>query len=118
MALTVNSKTIETDESGYLLDNTLWTEDIAIEIARTNGITLDETRWELIQYFRDYYDDHMIHPSMNRLLRERELSKGKHFSDAEKYRDYLYELFPQPPGPIPTLCKLAGLPQPVEEIEE
>lgn len=117
MLLSVNKKTIETDIEGYLLNPEQWSEEVAKEIARQDGIELTETKWELIQYFRDYYEDHMIHPSMHRLLRERELKQGKDYEGAEKYRDYLYELFPDPPGPIPTLCKLAGLPKPVEEIE-
>jgi len=81
------------------------------------GIELTETKWELILYFRDYYEDHLIHPSMHCLLCERELKRGKGFEGAEKYRNFLYERFPNPPRPIPTLCKLAGLPKPVDEIE-
>ena len=57
----------------------------------------------------------MVHPGMNRLLRERAKIEGKHVEDEKTYRDYLYELFPE--GPVYTLCKLAGLPNPKDEVE-
>jgi hypothetical protein len=48
MSLNVNDKTIATDEKGYLMNTWDWSEDVAIEIARHDGIVLDPTTWELI----------------------------------------------------------------------
>jgi sulfur relay (sulfurtransferase) DsrC/TusE family protein len=41
---------------------------------------------------------------------------GQHFHDHETYKTFLYEMFPR--GPVPELCKLAGLPKPTEEFED
>lgn len=116
MEMTVNGRTLDVDEEGFLLNPEDWDEDVAREIAKREGIELTETVWELINYFREYYEDHMVHPTMHKVVLSRGKRKGVDFQEAEAYRDFLYELFPK--GPIPTLCKLAGLPKPVEEIEE
>ncbi len=119
MTLQLKSKPIETDEEGYLLNPEQWTPELAqvlvkeYEAAGNKPVT--ETGWELIQYFRDYYDDHMKHPSMHRILAERAKIESKKFADEKSYRDFLYDLFPL--GPIPVLCKLAGLPNPADEME-
>ncbi len=119
MSLTVNGKTIETDEEGYLLNPDDWDEDVAkalvCEYEKEGNPPIGEAGWSLIRYFREYYEDHQVHPTMHKILRERAKEEGKDFLEEEAFRDYLYELFPK--GPIPTLCKLAGLPNPKEEIE-
>ncbi|HHJ13825.1 MAG TPA: TusE/DsrC/DsvC family sulfur relay protein [Gammaproteobacteria bacterium] len=117
MAVSVNGRTIQTDVEGYLCNPEDWDEDVARAIADRQGIELDEERWALVRFFREYYEDHNgVHPSMHRLLRWREQQDGRPFEDEKIYRDHLYELFPR--GPIQTLTRLAGLPAPVEEVEE
>lgn len=119
MSIEVNNKVIKTDEEGYLLEPDDWNEDVAEALIRQHEADghkpVTETGWELIRYFREYYEDHMIHPSMHKLLTERARLHKNHFKDEKGYRDFLYELFPH--GPIPMLCKLAGLPNPEHEIE-
>ncbi len=119
MTTQFKNKSIETDEEGYLLNPEQWTPELAEELVKkyesAGNKPVTETGWELIQYFREYYEDHMKHPSMHRILAERAKIESKKFEDEKSYRDFLYELFPQ--GPIPVLCKLAGLPNPKHEIE-
>ena len=116
MALRIADKTIETDEEDYLLDPDAWDECVAEAIAAAECLELTETHWGLINYFRTFYEDHMRHPTMHELVMTLGKYHGKHFEEAKKYREFLYELFPQ--GPVPTLCKLAGLPKPVADIED
>ena len=119
MALTVNGKTIETDDLGYLVNPEDWDEDVARALAEEEGIELTEEVWELIRFFRDYYEEHMgVHPTMHKLLLMREKRQGTDYETEKAYRDYLWKLFPK--GPIQTLSKLAGLPSSgaVEETEE
>lgn len=116
MALQLANKTIETDEEGFLLDPNAWDECVAEAVAEQEGIKLDVTHWGLINYFRTFYEDHMRHPSMHELVLTLGKHHGKRFEEAKKYREFLYELFPN--GPVPSLCKLAGLPKPVGEVEE
>lgn len=107
---------VATDEEGFLLNPEDWDECVAESIARCEGIDLTETHWGLINYFRTFYEDHMRHPTMHELVLTLGRHHGKHFEEAKKYREFLYELFPK--GPVPTLCKLAGLPKPVGEVED
>ena len=116
MSITVNAKTIATDEEGYLLDPADWDECVAEAIAAQEGIELTDTHWAMINYFRTFYEDHMRHPTMHEWVKTLGRFHGKPYTEAKAYRDFLYQMFPQ--GPVPTLCKLAGLPKPVGEIEE
>ena len=69
----------------------------------------------LIKFFRDYYEDRQVHPSMNRILRMWDKMKDHKVKSEENFRDLLYEMFPR--GPVVALAKLAGLPQPAVEEE-
>jgi tRNA 2-thiouridine synthesizing protein E len=116
MSIEVEGKTIQTDEEGFLLDPNDWDECVTEAIAARQGIELTDVHWALVNYFRTFYEDHMRHPSMHEWVLSLGRFHGKPYRDAKTYRDYLYALFPG--GPIPTLCKLAGLPKPVEDMEE
>ncbi len=119
MSIEVNGRTIETDNEGYLLNPDDWDEDVAEALIQQHQAAghkpVTETGWELIRFFREYYEDHMVHPSMHKLLVNRAKIHHKTFSEEENYRDFLYDLFPH--GPIRMLCKLAGLPNPEHEVE-
>lgn len=115
MSLCIAGKNINTDEQGFLLDPSDWDECVAEAMADEMGITLDATHWGLINYFRTFYEDHQRHPSMREWVLTLGRHHGKRFDEAKKYRDFLYELFPG--GPVTSLCRLAGLPQPHNENE-
>lgn len=70
----------------------------------------------MIHYFRHYFDEHETHPDMKILVETLGRHHGEHYEDQKAYRDFLYALFPVRPGPIVELCKLAGLPKPVEDV--
>lgn len=119
MSIEVNGKAIETDEEGFLINPDDWDEDVAKVLVQQHEAAghkqVTEEGWSLIRYFREYYEDHMTHPTMHKILRERAKEEGKDFLSEEKFKDHLYELFPH--GPIRMLCKLAGLPNPKDEVE-
>ena len=119
MTIVVNDKTIETDSEGYLINREDWTEAVAEEMAMQqameDNVKLTETHWGLIQYFRDYYQENKVHPTMHKLVLTLGKQQGKHFHDEKSYEKFLYDLFPR--GPVQELCKLAGLPKPVEDTE-
>jgi tRNA 2-thiouridine synthesizing protein E len=110
------SNAIPVDEEGYLLDPSDWTEGFASVAASHDGLTLTETHWGLIHYFREYFQEHEQHPDMHTLVQTLGAHQGEHFSDQKSYRDFLYGLFPERPGPVVELCKLAGLPKPLEDV--
>ena len=115
MSICIEGKSIETDEQGFLLDPSRWDECVAEAIAAEMGIDLKEIHWGLINYFRTFYEDKMRHPTMREWVLTLGRHHGKPFAEARQYRDFLYQLFPD--GPVPTLCKLAGLPRPKNENE-
>ena len=55
MAFEINGKTIETTENGYLVDHTEWNEEVAAEIAKIDGLELQEQHWDVMNYLRDEY---------------------------------------------------------------
>lgn len=120
MNLKVNNNIIETDEEGYLSNSAEWNDDIAEAMAfqqsQQDNVKLTDTHWGLIHYFRDYYNENKVHPSMHKLVMTLGKYHGEHYHDHKSYEKSLYELFPR--GPVPELCKLAGLPKPTEEFED
>lgn len=120
MNIRLAEKVIETDEEGFLINPDDWNEDIAEQMAfeqsQQDDVKLTDTHWGLIYYFRDYYQENKVHPTMRKLVMTLGKYHGKKFHDHKKYEKFLYELFPR--GPVPELCKLAGLPKPAEEFED
>ena len=107
---------IPVDEEGFLLDPRDWSEGFATRAASQDDLTLTETHWGLIRYFRSYFGEHEQHPDMHTLVQTLGAQHGDRFRDQMVYRDFLYEIFPDRTGPIVELCKLAGLPKPLEDV--
>lgn len=118
MPLTVNGKTIATDEEGYLLNPDDWDEDVMEALIAQHEAEghkpVSETGRGLVGFVREFYEEHQAHPSMHQLVEELGRHEGESFREAEKYKKFLYEQFPH--GPILMLAKLAGLPLPREEM--
>lgn len=110
MKLTVDDKHIETDEQGFLSDLDDWSEDFARALALHDGIELFVDHWELIWYFRDYYEANLTSPTMHTIVKTLGKSKGERFHQQKDYEKHIYKLFPT--DPVHELCKLAGLPMP------
>jgi tRNA 2-thiouridine synthesizing protein E len=99
-------KDYEMDEDGYLQDWQQWEEGMAPDLAKTEGVTLDDRHWEIIRWLREYYIKYQIAPPIKMLVKE----MGKIFGPEKGNTKYLYELFPG--GPAKQACKFAGLPKP------
>jgi TusE/DsrC/DsvC family sulfur relay protein len=69
MAYTVNGSTIEHDEEGYLTDINEWNEDIAVEIAKAQNLEMNEERWEVVNFLRNYYDEYQVAPAIRVLTK-------------------------------------------------
>ena len=92
---------IETDEEGYIVDPSIWDEDLARFLAEYHeGISeLSEDHWKVVRYLREYYLEYNMAPMI------RKLCKSTDFKLKE-----IYDLFPS--GPAKGACKVAGLPKP------
>jgi tRNA 2-thiouridine synthesizing protein E len=102
----VNGKVCEVDEEGYLTNLNDWNEDIAAVLAKSEGVDMTESHWEVIHFLREYYNEYQIAPAVRVLTK----AIGKKLGPEKGNSKYLYELFPY--GPAKQACKIAGLPKP------
>ena len=111
MAIEIGGKHIETDEEGFLTNLADWDKTVATYLAQSEQIDMTETHWGLVDYFRDFYRENQVHPTMRMVVKDLGKSLGETFHDEKKYAKFLYQLFPT--DPISKLCKIAGLPKPL-----
>jgi dissimilatory sulfite reductase related protein len=91
---------VERDPEGFFVHPEQWTEEMAHDIARENGITeLTERHWQVINFMRDAYLRNGAAPSI------RTLGKASGVPIKE-----LYQLFPS--GPAKLAAKIGGIPKP------
>ena len=109
MTLNIAGKTVETNYQGFLYNTEDWNEDYARLIAERDGLTLYNDHWELIYYFREYYEETQMIPTMHRIVRDLG-PKNARFHNQKAYERHIYSLFPC--DPVHEVCKLAGLPMP------
>ena len=95
-----------TDDEGYLIDPDLWSDEVAVALARKEGIELTELHWRVLRYMRGYLDEHQLIPDARFVIwfLEKEVGLG----DAARQR--LFELFPY--GYVKQACKIAGMRRP------
>jgi tRNA 2-thiouridine synthesizing protein E len=96
----VGDITLEIDEDGFIQEPERWNQDVAIALAKTEGVEdMTEEHWKLVNYLREYYLEYGIAPMIRKLCKATGFKLNK-----------VYELFPS--GPAKGACKVAGLPKP------
>ncbi|TEW44234.1 TusE/DsrC/DsvC family sulfur relay protein [Psychromonas algicola] len=101
---------IATDAQGYLLDSTLWSDELAAEIAQLETIIMTDEHWQVVYFVREFYEQFNTSPAIRALVKAMQNKYGK-----EKITSrYLYRLFPD--GPAKQATKIAGLPKPARCI--
>ena len=97
---TYDGVAVEVNDEGFFERPEQWTEAMAIELARREGIEqLTDQHWKVIHFMRDEFFAKGTGPTV------RVLGKTSGVSVKE-----LYELFPK--GPAKTAAKIAGIPKP------
>ena len=99
--------TLERNHQGYLQDPGDWTPRVAESLAREGSIELGEAHRVVLNYIRDYHEDHGVVPDIRhaaRYLAER--GDG----DRKRARQSIFELFPY--GYVKQACKIAGMRRP------
>ena len=105
MALEVNGQTIATTENGYLEDANDWNEDVALAIAREEGIEMTDQHWDIVKYLREeHFENGGNEPNERTILK----AMGKKWGTKPTSKD-MYNLFPLMPSKQGR--KIAGLPQ-------
>jgi tRNA 2-thiouridine synthesizing protein E len=97
---TVAGVSLDLNEEGFLTDPSQWNEDVAVALARREGIDpLSERHWEVIRFMRHEFETKGAGPSVRMLAK----TSGVPIKE-------LYELFPK--GPAKLAAKIAGIPKP------
>jgi len=97
---------IEKTENGYLVNMDDWNEDLAIEIAASEGIAeVSQRHWDLINYLRtEYLDNQGSQPNERTMVKAMSAQWGEKISAKD-----LYTLFPMQPSK--QAGKISGLPE-------
>ncbi len=97
---TIAGLAIDVNDEGFLVDPDQWTREVAVELARREGIDpLTDRHWEVIAFMRAEYEAKGTGPTVRML--------GKTSGVPVKE---LYQLFPK--GPAKLAAKIAGIPKP------
>ena len=109
MKFIVNKDAVENDTDGHLLDLREWNETIGQALAQQEGVEMNDARWEVVRFLRNYYMKHGSLPArkISEVLDTTYASKGG--------RKYLYQLFPK--GPVTQASRIAGLPMPRQSVD-
>ena len=101
MSITMFAGTdVELNDEGFFVHPEQWTEAMAPELARRDGIvTLTEAHWTVLRFMRNEYFEKGTGPTV------RMLGKTSGVSVKE-----LYQLFPK--GPAKVAARIAGIPKP------
>ena len=97
---------VEVDKEGYLLDLSAWSETVAEELARREGVALSASHWSVIHLLREFHADTGVSPAMRPLVK---LVKER-LGEDRGTSIYLLGLFPGNPAKL--AAKIAGLPRP------
>ena len=97
---TIAGITVDRNDEGFFTNPDQWTEAMAPELAKAEGIDeLTESHWRVIKFMRAEYFEKGTGPTV------RMLGKTSGVSVKE-----LYQLFPK--GPAKIAAKVAGIPKP------
>ena len=95
---TYNRVTVDVNEEGYFTNPSQWTKEIAVEIAKEEGIILTDQHYAIIDWLR------------NRHLNGEALSiRSINHSNVIDVKTF-YQLFPG--APLKKATKIAGIPKP------
>ena len=99
-SLEIAGKTVQVNEEGFMTDPNEWAQDIAVEIAKAEGIdSLTEDHWKIIEFCRQRATETGAAPTL------RQITNGAGVSTKD-----LFKLFPK--GPAKKVAKISGLGKP------
>ena len=89
----------ERDGDGYLVDNSVWTSEIARAMAQVDDVELDDTKWQQILKAREYYEERAVVPPIRKF--------SKYIGEDQKAMFKMWRT-----GPMKPITKYGGLPKP------
>jgi TusE/DsrC/DsvC family sulfur relay protein len=104
--IAINGREIETDAEGYLAHLEDWSEEVAEYLSQRDNLELTQRHWQLLNWIRDYYQEHATAPNLRVMTRTIGNDLGEEWSD----KKFLFDLFPY--GPAKQAARYAGMPKP------
>jgi tRNA 2-thiouridine synthesizing protein E len=95
---TIAGQPVEVNEEGYMTDSSQWNREIAMALAKEEGIELSDKHFEVLEFLR-------LATEKGETLTIRRVGKSG-ITDIKG----LYQLFPG--GPLKLSSKFAGIPKP------
>jgi tRNA 2-thiouridine synthesizing protein E len=97
---------LQTDAEGYLIHPEDWDEAAAMQLAASEGVTLKDEHWQVLEFMRRFYDEHKVAADARYVIKfmAEEMGLGR------QARNYLFKLFPY--GYVQQACKIAGMKRP------
>jgi len=96
----IAGKTVQVNEEGFMTDPSEWNKDIAVEIAKEEGIAeLTDEHWKVIEFCRSNAEQSGAAPTLRQIT-----------SGAGVETKVLFKLFPK--GPAKKVAKISGLGKP------
>ena len=92
------------DAEGFLVDPNDWTQEVAVELARREGIALGDDHWDAIRFMRRFYEENQVAADARFVIRHLTQQLGP------AARNRLFQLFPY--GYPGQACKIAGMRRP------
>ena len=106
MSSTVPSPCPSTDADGFLVDGSLWTEQVAEQLAGQIPLTLTDAHWEIIRFIRDYHQRFQHLPNNRLFVKAVERALGPDKGNSRYLNALLHG------SPVRYACLIAGLPKP------
>ena len=105
MSIEFNGKTIETNATGFLVNQEDWSKELAEHMAKLEGITLTQKHWDLIEFLRDeFINNSGNQPNTRNIVKAMADKWG-----TDVIQKDVYDLFPKDPSKQGG--RIAGLPE-------
>ncbi len=97
--MTSAAVTVPVDGEGFLVNRDDWSEEVALDLARSDDFEMTEQVMGLIRQARGMYDEDGVVPPIRIFAKKQGVSTKE-----------LYDIFKK--GPMKLICKWGGLPKP------
>jgi len=101
------STQISRDPEGYLVNPEEWSEAVASELAAEEDIELTEKHWVLLNFVREYFNEHAVIPDIRHAAKHMAAHTN---CDKKEAKKNIFELFPY--GYVKQVCKISGMKRP------